>query len=253
MDPVHSHLINDCADKLKLFLGHRIRVMNQRNRLQQIHQGMTDTDMLVFMDYKMNYEPMYFREKTLEHYGEKGVSWHGSMIYAPQSSGEMGICYYNHISSGDSKQDWMSTLSIFEGILIQLQKDFPSRTKLYVQYDNAKCYQNGRLLMGILLVCKKCNITLKTFVHTETQYGKGSIDGHFEVGMRLVNLYVNMGFDVVSSKDLFEALQSSGGLKNAVVFLSTISRPAVQHMYDLHSNAFNVFARLNRFNEACVE
>jgi hypothetical protein len=43
-------------------------------------QNETVNECVILLDYKMKFEPVYFREKTVDHYGKKGISWHGAMI-----------------------------------------------------------------------------------------------------------------------------------------------------------------------------
>ena len=32
------------------------------------------------INYKMKLDPIYYREKTVDHYGKRGMSWHGAML-----------------------------------------------------------------------------------------------------------------------------------------------------------------------------
>ena len=45
---------------------------------------------LLVLDYKMKFERMHHREKTVDHYGKKGISWHGAMAmqFSLQKGGE---------------------------------------------------------------------------------------------------------------------------------------------------------------------
>jgi CMP-2-keto-3-deoxyoctulosonic acid synthetase len=90
----------------------------------------------------------------VDQFGKKGLSWHGAMVYYICSANhdEGKICYYDHISGGDSSHDWMALLSDSEGIVIQLQKDLPHIKKVSIQTDNAKCYQNGCLIFGLFML-----------------------------------------------------------------------------------------------------
>lgn len=250
----HHDILSDSEQKAKLLMGHLLRVHNQRKRIQQLHDHLQTHDAMLVMDYKMKYEPVYFREKTVEHYGKRGMSWHGTMIYTIGSDMTKKISYLDHISTGDSKQDWKAVLSIFEGILIHLKDKFPFVKRLYVQSDNAKCYQNGKILLGIMLLCKEHALELGSFVHTETQDGKGLIDAHFAVAMALVMTFVNMGNNVISPRQLFYALQSNGGLSNTEICMFTINRDEVTKL-TLHEyqDAFDQFAKIKRLNEATIE
>ena len=138
---------------------------------------------------------LYFREKTLEHFGKKGTSWHGSMVHtvqlgeneneeiSKQDGKELEnfmVTYYDHISSSDTKQDWQAVLSIIEALLCKIEVDFPEVERVIIQSDNARCYQNSMLLIGLMLVSKnRPELRIEKIIHTETQDGKGSIEAHF--------------------------------------------------------------------------
>lgn len=63
----------------------------------------------------------HFRENTLERYEKKVLLWHGAKIYSLYTKVEkteaeaegakledLKIYYYNHMSSDDSEQDWLT-------------------------------------------------------------------------------------------------------------------------------------------------
>ena len=35
---------------------------------------------MIIVDYKMKFEPISARETTLDHYGKRGISWHGFCV-----------------------------------------------------------------------------------------------------------------------------------------------------------------------------
>ncbi|EGZ21179.1 hypothetical protein PHYSODRAFT_457107, partial [Phytophthora sojae] len=64
-------VLNDAFEKMELFLGHRVRVVNQQRALQEtvdeirercIEQNYSD-EVLVIIDCKMKMELVYVREK----------------------------------------------------------------------------------------------------------------------------------------------------------------------------------------------
>lgn len=117
-DPRTLSVVEDGIQKIELFDGHRLRVTNQQRALDAILNRMSERaahlegldEALVVIDFKLKAEPIYFREKTLEHYGKREMSWHGAMVrfWAADEDGaapsEQKI-YFNHISSSDNKQD----------------------------------------------------------------------------------------------------------------------------------------------------
>lgn len=119
-------------------------------------QNKTVSECVILLDYKMKFEPVYFREKTVDHYGKKGISWHGAMITFYTVVAVDGVRtavqnrnYMDRVVENESKQDITSVISILEAVIIGLKKLFPRLTTIYLQSDNASCYQNTMLLLLI--------------------------------------------------------------------------------------------------------
>ena len=139
-----------------LYLGHCVRVKNQRDCIDEIMASLLEHEAMAVMDFKMKFESMYFREKTTDIYGKKGLSWHGSMVYSRYTLSEREaaeetlldyhITHYNHISSGDSKQDYVAVMSYFEAVCQRITTELPHVRSFYVQVDNAPCYKKGNLV-----------------------------------------------------------------------------------------------------------
>jgi hypothetical protein len=83
-----AEVVRECGEKAKLFLGHRIRVIKQQRAIRKTLNDIRDrcmvnrttSEAVVTLDYKMKLEPLYYREKTSDHYGKRGMSWHGAMV-----------------------------------------------------------------------------------------------------------------------------------------------------------------------------
>ena len=79
------NVINECQRKFKFFMGHRARCTNQKLAITEIKKQMQVDCMtkrkgfkaIMIKDFKMKLEAMSSRETTLDHYGKRGVSWHG--------------------------------------------------------------------------------------------------------------------------------------------------------------------------------
>ena len=263
-------LLADCQSKVSLYMGHIVRVVNQRlaikDELDQLQQHPNRA--YVVIDYKMKMIPVYFREKTLEHYGKKGMSWHGAMLYMKQSCDESdgeGVhgmeledlltTYYDHISDGDSKQDWQAVLSICEAIIRRIEVDYPHIDEVYLQSDNARCYQNAMLLFGLMLISKgREKVRIIKVIHSETQDGKCSIDAHFAVAMGHIMRYVNEGNNVISPVQLAYALSENAQLNNCIAELFSLDRPKVEELIVEHQFGFSACEKnIKRSNEAVFD
>ena len=181
VDQPQHELLDDCKPKLFLYTGHIVRVINKRlaikDKLEQLQ--VKPNRAYIVIDYKMKMIPVYFWEKTLEQYRKKGMYWHGDMLYTKQSydkDDDLGAdaldledvltTYYNHISDGDSKQDWQAVLSIYEAILRRIEKYYPHIYEVVIYSDNARCYQNEMLLFGLMLIAQnREKVRIIKFIH----------------------------------------------------------------------------------------
>lgn len=90
---------------------------------------------------------------------------------------------------------------------------------------------------------------LGSYVHTETQDGKGSIDSHFAVSMRHILNYINMGSNVVSPLELYSALQSNGGVGNSVATLFDLDCGCIGRILTKYKRSFDYFTKIKSCNE----
>ncbi|XP_040571304.1 uncharacterized protein [Lepeophtheirus salmonis] len=244
-------LVDNCAEKSKLYMAHLIRVENQKQRLKKIYEGIEPDECLILMDYKKRSDPMSFGEKTVNQFGRQGLSWHGAMVYyrCSKEKSTRKVCYYDHISVSDTKQDWMAVLSIIEGIVMQLKNDLPHIKKVNIHSDNAKCYQNGNLIFGLFMLFLKNSLTLGSFIHTETQDGSSAIHSHFADCMQHVQNYMEMGMNILSPLELYVALTTNGGVVDTVVTMFELNRASIELFMQQFSDAFRHFSRIKQCNE----
>ena len=178
-------------------------------------------------DYKMKFEALRFREKTLESFRKKGISWQGIVVFylpvddarsANYTNGTgtelLSILFYDHIVQGDSKQDVFALASILEASFMHLKQDIPEATEVVLLSDIAGCYQNSTLPIMLPFIARNNGLTAVKFLHTETQDGKSLVDAHFAIGMRHVNNYMAQGHDATKPSGLVTALKSEDGLAN---------------------------------------
>ena len=78
------------------------------------------------------------------------------------------------------------------------------------------------------MLFKKHKLSLRLYIHTETQDGKGSIDANFAVAMRHVLNHVNTGSNVIPPMELYTALQTNGGVGNTVAAMFDLDRQFIE-------------------------
>jgi hypothetical protein len=79
--------IKDAHEKFILYMGHQVRVVNQNKKLDEYDEELKNRChqernleaiyLSLIVDFKMKWEAMYQREKTIQNYGKRGSSWHG--------------------------------------------------------------------------------------------------------------------------------------------------------------------------------
>lgn len=235
-------VVDDCRDKAQLFFGHRLRVVNQQHAIAKlvqqmrercVQQGWSD-EALVVIDFKMKLEPLYFREKTVDHYGKRGMSWHGALVQhfvVHDDREEDGVVdqrlYFDHISQGDTKQDREAVISMIEAILMRIKRDLPQVKRIVIQSDNASAYQNTLLPLLFPYLSVVHGILVSRFIHTETQDGKGVLDAHFARSMQVLRSWVREDNNCITPTQAVVGLKNNGGLPNCVVELVDHDRTAL--------------------------
>jgi hypothetical protein len=211
-----ARVLHNCVQKFHLLTAHLIRVENQQRRINDIMSNFPVNECVMIIDFKMKLEPVYGRQLTALHYGKRGISWHGAVVYIKHNEGDEPIPYYiDTIVDGNSTQDWIAVVSIVEAILHKVKEQFPAITAATLRSDNAPCYQNGPL--AIFFAVAELPIKVVRIVHTETQDGKCAVDAHFAIAMRRVWKYVeNTAKNVATAHEAFLALSEFPMVRAAV-------------------------------------
>ena len=176
----------------------------------------------------MRLEAMYFEELSLQHYGKRGMAFHGWMAeffkYAPGKGASIEVVYCNQVLDGTSKQDGLTVLALFEAVLMQIKIDHPQINNAILLSDNAHCYHSKIMVMLLGLVAKNSGINLEAVMHTETADGKGTLDAHFAVEKFRLKTWCAEGHDVATPLEAFDGLSTYGGSKNSFSQLCYIDR-----------------------------
>lgn len=233
--------IEDAAVRMECYMAHRVRVVNQQKKIDDMHQQLRQacqdskkdgTTMFVHIDWKMKYEPKSSAEPTLAHYGKRGMSWHGAYIVFYKYKDGKAVkhkMYLDQIMTGSSKQDSLSVLAMVEALVVQLQHMFPQMEDIWLQSDNAGCYHKKDLTLFIPILNAHYRLKISQVIHTETQDGKGLIDAHFAHASMwlqrfLLTVQVNKVNTINTEWQLAEALCWRGGMPNSFVQLVRCNR-----------------------------
>lgn len=224
-------VLQNCRHKLRLFMGHRVRVVQQQDaikRIQDDHKAECSASSpvspgLLTIDYKMKQQDKYYREDTVKHYGKRGISWHGAMLVYHEWDAVRGapvekVFYVDQIVQGESKQDWLSVVALVEAALHEIKRVTPV-SKVTLLSDNASYYQGPGVLMFMPTISRNSGVVISRYIHTETQDGKSLLDAHFGRCTGQITQFLNKGNDVATAAQIAGALLDRGGLPNSCVNL----------------------------------
>lgn len=169
----------DTRCKMELYRGHRLRVVNQQEAIQKLHfdleekckTGVLPSHAVVVMDWKMKFESMSARETTQQHFGKRGIGWHGFLAsyYVLEGSEANGYTIYcDQIVEGTNKQDTLAVLSMLDAFLRQLHLELPFIQTITLQSDNAGCYQSNELLLLLPLISFTSPVSVTRFIQLKT-------------------------------------------------------------------------------------
>ena len=248
------HVIKGTKEKFILYMAHKCRVQCQKiaiNKkileLQEVccSSNRKEVKGILILDFKMKFNPISGRETTLDHYGKRGIGWHGcqltyyrQMVIDDETKMVRHIVYFDQILEGSNKQDGSCAFSMLELVLIAIMDELPFITEIGLQSDNANCYQNKFVTFGIALLNLKYHrkMYIKYFIHTETQDGKSSLDAHFACAMRFLSCFMRTWYKnritrINTARGLAFALSAKGGQTNTVVQLVDISRSRLKEVF----------------------
>jgi hypothetical protein len=159
-------VIRNAHEKFYLFMAHKTRVVQAQDAAALIDESMQQdvqeskqngTKLMVVIDWKMKFEPVSYRESTSEHYGKRGISWHGVFAYfyryaSDESTGEeyveRVVVKADQIMNGESNQDGEAVLSMAEAFLCTAGETFPFLVSAVFCSDNAGCYHKKEFVFG---------------------------------------------------------------------------------------------------------
>jgi hypothetical protein len=138
------------------------------------------------IDFKMKFEERSARETTKEHYGKRGMSWHGCLIMyferikVKTKEGKTvwktvrKNVYLDQIVNNGNEQTSGMVMSLLEAAIKWIAEFLPFIKNIVVQSDNAKCYQSNLLRQFIAVLNTKSQVKVVRYIFTETQDGKGT-------------------------------------------------------------------------------
>ena len=174
---------------------------------------------------------------------KRGLNLYISSVISKKSDGQYEITSYAHLFDS-CKQDWYTVASILEDLLGTISKENPEITQAFLRSDEAGCYHNNLLLAAIRDVSKRCKIKISTYHFSEPQYGKDVCDRILCPLKSSIRRYCNEGNDILSAKNMREALQKCP-VKGTTVSVRSYQEKSTDETEanELHTNILNRVAQ----------
>jgi hypothetical protein len=245
--PAEQHkLIDESTHKIRVFLGHALRTRVQQQAIAQAEAELRQdpSKCIMLADYKMKIEPSQRRESTVEHYGKRGISYHGICVYymhrRADGSYEPTIRYIDTVVEGDAAQDIGAALSIIEEALVRMRSLLPDYVTGFIfQSDNARTYQNLCLPLLLPEMGERAGLRCHRILHTETQDGKSIVDAHFQKVNRQIEKYIASegGWETYVVKactadQICTAISSDDGIPGTNLVVLRLDREKCQEIED---------------------
>ncbi len=278
-------VIDDTSKKYELYMAHIARCTNQVHAINDKEKELETLCMnskgkeiggMLIIDFKMKFEAQSTRESSVEHFGKRGIAWHGCALiyylYETKKNDDEStmkdtngndlyyakkyLVYVDQILTNSNKQDGMSVIALLESCLTSLHSQLPFISQLTIQSDNATTYQNGHLIVGIHLLNMKMKgkVFVNDFIHSETQHGKTILDAHFASTNRHLKNFMltytqNRVTRIQTPHGLAFSLSFNTGVKNTMVQLIELNEMKLNEISialdQVVKNSKTYFTRVN--------
>ena len=232
--------LDDIGEKLALYMGHIARAVNQQREIASVVQDMEraciehndSSTALVVVDWNMKFEGASEREKKQQHYGKRGLAWHGCMISffkqvagaeTSDASAERVNVYVDQITEGGMMRGVWSAAGMLEACLHFIEKNLPNVEKVILQSDDASCYSCHTMRLMCCLLNLRSKVKIVRHISTETHDGQGSIDAHFARAMAHIIRFMR-----TARRKRIRAIATPAGVAHALAWEGGVRNSAVQ-------------------------
>jgi len=154
---------------------------------------------------KMKLEEMRYRETQEQHFGKRGMSYHGTVIFAARGAASTVAAQLYELDPGDAarpyqmyffddlvrnsqQQDSVAAISLIEASVARARVMFPEAKTMSFQADNAAAYASPFIVFMLPLVCAAYGFRTTEYVHNEAGDGKTVLDGHFGIQTHMLKV-----------------------------------------------------------------
>ena len=235
-DLMHDFL--QAKDAISVWKAHILCSEKQEKAKEVALKDLNEKSALIVMDWAMKFVQIRYREKQSDWFGKHGFNWHISSVISKKSDGQYEITSYAHLFDS-CKQDWYTVAFILEDLLGTISKENPEITQAVLRSDEEGCYHNNLLLAAIRDVSKRSKIKVSTYHFSEPQYGKDVCDCILCPLKSSIRRYCNERNDILSAKNMREALQKRP-VKGTTVSVNLVNSEKMQLVVNKQKN-FSLF------------
>jgi len=149
----------------------------------------------------MKLEERWYRESQEQHFGKRGMSYHGTVVYVNKAAGSPDISlaglhaknqheyqtyYYDDLVRNSQQQDSVAALSLIETAIIRTKRLFPGLQTISFQADNAAAYSLPFLVFALPILARAHGLSATELIHNEAGDGKTVLDGHFGLQTHMI-------------------------------------------------------------------
>lgn len=145
---------------------------NQEEAKQEVFKSLSSSSACIVLDWAMKFLTRKYREDSQDWFGKRGISWHVAVIL---------------------------------DVVKSLNQQYPDITTIHLWLDNAGCYKSSETISTIYHHCK----AVHSFDFCKAQDGKGACDRTAAVIKANIRRFVNEGHDVVTSRDMKQAIEKT--------------------------------------------
>ena len=177
------------------FMAHTARIIHQFKAIAALKKNITDTDMILHIDFAENYSCKYGRESQSVHFGasREQLTLHTGVLYTKNF--KKSFCTV----SESLKHDSAAIIAHLMPILSKYLRKYPKVCNLHIISDSPSTQyrnKNSFFLLSTYLPQKFSQIRTITHSFTESGHGKSAADGVGSTVKRTADDAVAHGNDV---------------------------------------------------------
>ena len=154
------------------------------------------------------------KRHVLAHY--RSYSW-------GRKNKELQMMTFVHVFQ-TGNQDSCAVLSIMKAVIGKLKSLLPQLKSVFYRQDNAGCYHCGATIVGASFESRCYGVSVKRLDFSDPQGGKEPCDRKAASLKSHMRVYLNQGSNIETSREMGDAIQSSGGVPGVDVTLCSSSQ-----------------------------